>query len=75
MTDLNAIHQPVLLETCVNLVTPALQHQQSTVVDCTLGLAGHAIAFLLASPDAHLIGIDRDEEALELAAQRSSAMC
>ncbi|MFT9242404.1 MAG: 16S rRNA (cytosine(1402)-N(4))-methyltransferase RsmH [Bifidobacterium aquikefiri] len=70
MTDLNAIHQPVLLDECVGLVAPALAHGDAIVVDCTLGLAGHAIAFLKSSPGAHLIGIDRDEEALELATER-----
>ncbi|MFT8704238.1 16S rRNA (cytosine(1402)-N(4))-methyltransferase RsmH [Bifidobacterium aquikefiricola] len=70
MTDLNAIHQPVLLNECVDLVTPALAHSDAIVVDCTLGLAGHAIAFLKSSPDAQLIGIDRDEEALHLATER-----
>lgn len=70
MSDLTAIHQPVLLESCVALVSPALEHENSIVVDCTLGLAGHAIAFLKASPHARLIGIDRDAEALALATTR-----
>jgi len=39
-------------------------------VDATLGLGGHAEAILEASPDARLVGIDRDPRALELAAQR-----
>jgi 16S rRNA (cytosine1402-N4)-methyltransferase len=70
MSDLNAIHQPVLLGTCVDLVSPSLSQAGSTVVDCTLGLAGHAMAFLGACPEARLIGIDRDAEALKLASQR-----
>lgn len=70
MTNLNEIHQPVLLNTCVSLVSPALLEPDSTVVDCTLGLAGHAIAFLEACPQATLIGIDRDAEALNLASTR-----
>ncbi len=41
-----------------------------TFVDVTLGLGGHAEAILEASPDARLVGIDRDPRALELAAQR-----
>ena len=39
-------------------------------MDCTLGLAGHSIAFLKAAPQARLIGIDRDSEALGLATER-----
>ena len=36
-------------------------------VDCTVGLGGHSEAILQASSDAQVLGIDRDEEALELA--------
>lgn len=68
--DLAAIHQPVLLDDCVSLVTPALNHPNAVVVDCTLGLAGHSTAFLKAAPQARLIGIDRDAEALGLATRR-----
>ena len=39
-------------------------------MDCTIGLAGHSTAFLKASPNARLIGIDRDTEALALATKR-----
>lgn len=70
MQDITAIHAPVLLQDCVDLVTPALQHKDAVVVDCTLGLAGHATAFLKAAPFATLIGIDRDSEALSLATER-----
>ncbi|KXA17309.1 16S rRNA (cytosine(1402)-N(4))-methyltransferase RsmH [Gardnerella vaginalis] len=70
MKDLSTIHAPVLLEDCVNLVSPALEHKDSIVVDCTLGLAGHATAFLKAAPLATLVGIDRDSEALGLATKR-----
>ena len=70
MTDITTIHQPVLLQECVNLVSPALNHEGAIVVDCTLGLAGHASAFLKAAPLATLVGIDRDSEALSLATAR-----
>lgn len=70
MVDYNAIHSPVLLRECVDLVTPALNTPDSIIVDCTLGLAGHSLAFLEAAPQARLIGIDRDAEALALAQQR-----
>ena len=70
MTDVTTIHQPVLLRDCVDLVAPALAKPGSIAVDCTLGLAGHSTAFLKASPNARLIGIDRDAEALALATKR-----
>ncbi|MCI1983182.1 MAG: 16S rRNA (cytosine(1402)-N(4))-methyltransferase RsmH [Bifidobacteriaceae bacterium] len=69
-TDLSAIHQPVLLDTCVKLMLPSIDHDGAVAVDGTLGLAGHSQAFLAAAPGVHLIGIDRDEEALGLASTR-----
>ena len=39
-------------------------------VDATLGLGGHSEAILDASPDATVIGIDQDSEALSLAKER-----
>ncbi|BAR05149.1 16S rRNA m(4)C1402 methyltransferase [Parascardovia denticolens IPLA 20019] len=68
MTDLASIHTPVLLDDCVRLITDG--RQAPLIVDCTLGLAGHASAFLQADPQARLIGIDRDQEALTLATER-----
>ncbi|MDD6373746.1 MAG: 16S rRNA (cytosine(1402)-N(4))-methyltransferase RsmH [Bifidobacteriaceae bacterium] len=74
--DLTAIHQPVLLDDCVRLVTEnlassAARHGSAPIiVDCTLGLAGHSSAFLAAAPTARLIGIDRDAEALAMATER-----
>lgn len=70
MVDVANIHLPVLLDDCVNLMAPALEHENAIAVDCTLGLAGHSIAFLKAAPQARLIGIDRDSEALRLATER-----
>lgn len=68
--DRGEVHQPVLLQDCLDLAVPALDHPGATAVDCTLGLAGHATAFLRACPQARLIGIDRDQEALDLATGR-----
>ena len=69
--QLGAIHRPVLLDECVRLVTSGLAKAEAPViVDCTLGLAGHATAFLKAAPHARLVGIDRDAEALGLATER-----
>lgn len=70
----STIHQPVLLRECVALVTDHIAHIEDErtpiIVDCTLGLAGHATAFLHAAPRAILVGIDRDEQALALATAR-----
>ena len=66
-------HAPVLFEEAIDFlrVRPG-----STVVDCTLGLAGHAagIARLLGA-DGHLIGFDRDPEALALAQEKLDGVC
>ncbi|BDR53278.1 ribosomal RNA small subunit methyltransferase H [Bombiscardovia nodaiensis] len=73
LSSLSQIHQPVLLDECVQLVSTALTPENPWVVDCTLGLAGHATAFLKAVPAARLLGIDRDQEALGLAQERMQA--
>ena len=39
-------------------------------MDCTLGLGGHAEALLRACPQASLIGLDRDPQALTVACRR-----
>ncbi|MDN5726190.1 MAG: 16S rRNA (cytosine(1402)-N(4))-methyltransferase RsmH [Propionibacteriales bacterium] len=57
----------------LELLTPALTEPGSVVLDCTLGMGGHALALLEACPRARLIGIDRDPQALQLAGRRLSA--
>jgi len=66
-------HTPVMLAEVVQLLAPALDYrpdQDPVLVDGTLGLAGHAEALLTACPQARLIGLDRDPQALALAAER-----
>ena len=63
-------HVPVLLDRVVALLAPALTEPGSVVVDATLGLGGHAEAVLTRCPQAHVIGVDRDVHALELAGAR-----
>ena len=63
-------HLPVMLAEILELLAPALAGTEPVLVDCTLGLGGHAEALLRACPDAHLVGLDRDPEALTLAAER-----
>lgn len=60
-------HEPVLLNEVIDWLQPNLG---GTFVDCTLGLGGHSEAILNASPDAKVIGIDRDPDALALAQER-----
>ena len=57
-------HVPVLLERCVSLLEPALTAPAAVVVDATVGMGGHAEALLQAAPGTHLVGLDRDPEAL-----------
>lgn len=63
-------HLPVLLERTFELLAPALERDGAVLVDATLGLGGHAEAFLDRLPGLRLVGIDRDPQALELARRR-----
>ncbi|GAB2570359.1 16S rRNA (cytosine(1402)-N(4))-methyltransferase RsmH [Microlunatus antarcticus] len=67
-------HVPVMLAEVLALLAPALEPTPQTphpvLVDCTLGLAGHASALLEACPEAHLVGLDRDPQALAIARER-----
>ncbi|MBI4665897.1 MAG: 16S rRNA (cytosine(1402)-N(4))-methyltransferase RsmH [Nitrospinae bacterium] len=61
-------HVPVLLEEVVSFL---FGRGESVVVDATLGGGGHAEAVLRRFPEVKLlIGLDRDEEAVERAAAR-----
>ena len=65
-----AAHVPVLLQQCLALLAPALQAPDAVVVDCTLGMGGHAEALLRAVPSVRLVGLDRDPEALRRSGRR-----
>ncbi|HXR41205.1 MAG TPA: 16S rRNA (cytosine(1402)-N(4))-methyltransferase RsmH, partial [Acidothermaceae bacterium] len=71
--DAAARHVPVFLGRVLELLAPALTGPDAVFVDATLGMAGHAEALLSAHPDARLVGIDRDSDALALAAVRLAA--
>jgi 16S rRNA (cytosine1402-N4)-methyltransferase len=63
-----ANHTPVLLRECLELlaVKPG-----GFYVDGTVGLGGHTAKLLQGSgPDGRVLGVDRDPESLELAAER-----
>jgi 16S rRNA (cytosine1402-N4)-methyltransferase len=68
-------HIPVLLERCVALMEPGILAARAAgrhpvVVDSTLGMGGHSEALLERFDDIHLVGIDRDTQALDLAGER-----
>jgi 16S rRNA (cytosine1402-N4)-methyltransferase len=66
----NQIHTPVMLERTIELLSPALDHEGAVLVDATLGMGGHAEAFLDRFPNLILVGLDRDTDALALAGER-----
>jgi 16S rRNA (cytosine1402-N4)-methyltransferase len=63
-------HVPVLLQRVVSLVAPVLEDEDAVLVDATLGLGGHTEAVLRRCPQARVVGIDRDPEALRTARAR-----
>ena len=67
MTEMDFQHLPVLLEPVLEAIVPS---SPKVIVDCTLGGAGHSTALLEALPEAHLIGLDRDLDALSAARAR-----
>lgn len=61
-------HQPVLLDAVLQYLDP---HPSGRYCDATVGLGGHAQAVLeRTAPDGRFIGIDRDQDALRVAAAR-----
>ncbi|MCD9197542.1 16S rRNA (cytosine(1402)-N(4))-methyltransferase RsmH [Aeromicrobium wangtongii] len=66
----DASHVPVLLDRVLDLLAPALDVERPVVVDATLGLGGHTEAMLQRFEHLHVIGIDRDPEALARSRQR-----
>lgn len=67
---INELHTPVALDYAIEMLGPALSGVAPVMVDGTLGLGGHTEAFLDKFQNLTIIGIDRDEKALELAATR-----
>ena len=64
-----AQHLPVMLEESLEYLAPK---RGGLFVDCTLGLGGHAEALLERFPQTSVVGLDRDPQALDLAAERLS---
>jgi len=72
-TDPRDIHTPVMLERCIELLSPALEGDSPVLVDATLGLGGHTEAFLQRFPRLTVVALDRDAEAIQLATGRLAA--
>mgnify|MGYP002654959315 CR=1 FL=1 len=68
--EINELHTPVALEYALEMLGPALSGDAAVMVDGTLGLGGHTEAFLERFANLTVIGIDRDEKAIELASSR-----
>ena len=60
-------HRSVLLDESLRLLEAS---RGGLYVDATLGMGGHSEGILDASPDASVIGIDQDSEALDMAKRR-----
>ena len=67
MMPLNFNHKPVLVE---QVLACLAVHPAGLYLDATVGGGGHAAAILAAgAPDAYLVGLDQDQDALAAAAQ------
>lgn len=68
---MSARHVPVMLDRVVSEFAPVVErHEHPVIVDATLGLGGHTEAMLTRYPSLHVIGVDRDPEALRRAGER-----
>jgi 16S rRNA (cytosine1402-N4)-methyltransferase len=63
------VHEPVLTAEAIALLAP---ERGGLFVDCTVGLGGHAEALLGAGAE-KVLGLDRDRDALRIAAERLAA--
>ena len=67
MGEPTVTHEPVLVAEVLGFLAP---ERGGWFVDCTVGLGGHAAEVLRRHPEASVLGIDRDAEALEHAKGR-----
>lgn len=70
MNDTTPRHAPVMAERVIALLAPAVEAEDAVLVDATVGLGGHSEAALREFERLTVIGIDRDREALDRAADR-----
>jgi 16S rRNA (cytosine1402-N4)-methyltransferase len=64
---MNAPHIPVLLEEVLHTFRAL---DGGYFIDCTLGYGGHTYSLLSQHPRLHILGIDRDDEALRFSSER-----
>ena len=71
---MDIVHTPVLLQECLNLLSPVGEPFESTavMVDSTLGEGGHTEAFLSKYPSLQIIGLDADSNIQKKAKERLS---
>lgn len=70
MSETASRHTPVMLDRCVELLSPALTAPGAVVIDATLGMGGHSEALLTSHSQLTVVGIDRDRDAIALASER-----
>ncbi len=66
----NIPHIPVLYDAVVEVFSSL---KSGTVIDCTVGYAGHSEAILKANPNIRLICIDQDQRAIDFSKKRLEA--
>ena len=67
MSFLNSyLHTPVLLKELLALFSE--KTAPKNILDCTFGRGGHSLAFLKKFPEAFILALDRDKEAIEFGA-------
>ena len=71
-------HIPVFLQRTIELFRPVVESavadgRQPVIVDGTLGLGGHTSHLLAEFDSLHVLGVDRDPTALEMATRRLTA--
>ncbi|MCS4489007.1 16S rRNA (cytosine(1402)-N(4))-methyltransferase RsmH [Corynebacterium sp. ES2794-CONJ1] len=71
-TAANHGHIPVMRDRIVELLSPAveLMGDNAVIIDGTLGAGGHSESLLNTFTSVHIIGLDRDERALDQARER-----
>ena len=61
-------HEPVMLNEVLSIIET--HSTPKHILDGTLGLGGYSEAMLAKFPDSHILGIDRDEQAITLSLER-----